>query len=66
LTYLLTRELNNKRQRQALTAAAALLIAAIAFSRLALSVHYLSDVVAGVLLGGVWVVVGVVLAEWRR
>ena len=66
LTYLLTRELNSKRQRQALTAAAALLIATIAFSRLALSVHYLSDVVAGVLLGGLWVVIGVVLAEWRR
>jgi undecaprenyl-diphosphatase len=66
LAYLLTRELNSKRQRQALTAATALLIAAIAFSRLALSVHYLSDVVAGVLLGGLWVVVGVVLAEWRR
>jgi membrane-associated phospholipid phosphatase len=66
LTYLLTRELNSKRQRQALTAAATLLIATIAFSRLALSVHYLSDVVAGVLLGGLWVVVGVARAEWRQ
>ncbi len=66
LAYLLTRELNSKPQRQALTAAAALLIAAIAFSRLALSVHYLSDVVAGVLLGGLWVVVGTALTEWRR
>jgi membrane-associated phospholipid phosphatase len=66
LAYLLARELNSKPQRQALTAAAALLIAAIAFSRLALSVHYLSDVVAGVLLGGVWVVVVGVLTAWRR
>jgi membrane-associated phospholipid phosphatase len=66
LAYLLIRELNSKRQRQALTAATALLIAAIAFSRLALSVHYLSDVVAGVLLGGLWVVVGVARAEWRQ
>jgi undecaprenyl-diphosphatase len=41
-----------------------LTILAIGFARVYLGVHYLSDVVAGVLLGAVWaIVVGVALGS---
>ena len=63
LAYLLAAELKSIAKRRALALAAALLIVLIAFSRMALSVHYLTDVVAGVLLGGVWVLVGVWLSK---
>lgn len=38
----------------------------VAFTRLALGVHYLTDVVAGVLLGGAWLaVMAALLVPWR-
>lgn len=47
--------LSGPRQRQiAAVAAGCLLVAGVAFSRVYLGVHYPSDVVAGVLLGGTW------------
>src|SRR5262245_9479509 len=42
------------RARTALLAAAAVLVALIGFSRIALGVHFLSDVIGGWLLGAVW------------
>jgi undecaprenyl-diphosphatase len=42
------------------------LIALVGFSRMFLSVHYLSDVLAGFLVGGFWLLVGVALTEWLR
>jgi membrane-associated phospholipid phosphatase len=44
---------------------AVLLIVAVGFSRLFLGVHYLSDVIAGYLLGGFWLLVGLALAARR-
>ena len=41
-------------RRPVVTAAAAVLVAAIAFTRVALGVHWLSDVVVGALLGAAW------------
>jgi undecaprenyl-diphosphatase len=57
-------------RRVAVVASAALLVLAIAFSRLALGVHYPSDVLAGLLLGAVWLLVSVLttastLRPWR-
>ncbi|HSO97457.1 MAG TPA: phosphatase PAP2 family protein [Solirubrobacteraceae bacterium] len=47
--------LSGPRRRQiAAAAAGCLLVAGVAFSRVYLGVHYPSDVVAGVLLGGTW------------
>ena len=46
------------RYAKAVVAAAALIILIIGFSRLYLGVHFPSDVIAGYLLGGVWLLVG--------
>ncbi|MFO8024171.1 phosphatase PAP2 family protein [Thiohalophilus sp.] len=45
---------------------AAVLIALVGFSRMLLSVHYVSDVAAGFLVGGFWLLLGFALAEHRR
>jgi membrane-associated phospholipid phosphatase len=48
-------------------AAAALMVLAIGFSRVALGVHYVSDVLAGYLLGAAWVAAMIGLFNiWRR
>ena len=56
LAWILARERPDR--RRAVAVAAAGVIALIAFSRIALSVHYLSDVVAGALVGAIWILVG--------
>ncbi len=49
-----------ERWRTEIFAAAAVLVVLIAFSRLVLSLHYLSDVVGGMIVGGFWL-----LLAWR-
>lgn len=56
LAFLLREHVQSSRTRVAIAIAASLLIIAIGFSRLYLGVHYLSDVTAGYLAGGAWVV----------
>jgi undecaprenyl-diphosphatase len=51
---------SSARQRVGLLAAAVVVVAAIGFSRLVLGVHYLSDVLGGWLIGGLWL-----LGSWR-
>ncbi|MGB7631772.1 MAG: LssY C-terminal domain-containing protein [Candidatus Deferrimicrobium sp.] len=41
------------------------LVAAIGFSRLYLGVHFLSDVLGGYLLGLLWLIIGISMAEWN-
>ena len=36
----------------------------LAFSRIIMGVHYLTDVVAGLLLGGLWFIIALSLYEW--
>ncbi|TPE45259.1 phosphatase PAP2 family protein [Pontibacter mangrovi] len=63
LAYLLYRHLNVAWQRQLLVWAALLFILLVGFSRIYLGVHYLSDVLAGYLLGVLWLLVGASIVE---
>lgn len=57
----------SRRARIAGWVAYAVLVAAIAFSRLALGVHYLSDVLGGVVLGAAWLIASVAaFSIWRE
>lgn len=55
------------RYRKLFTAAVALLVVAIGVTRVALGVHYLTDVLAGWLLGALWLsVTAYAFRLWRR
>lgn len=41
-------------------------VAAVCLSRVFLSLHFLSDVLAGVLVGGLWLLLGISLSEWLK
>ncbi|HYD99223.1 MAG TPA: phosphatase PAP2 family protein [Alphaproteobacteria bacterium] len=64
--YAMARDLPPGRGRFEVGFWAAVLIALIGFSRIFLSVHFLSDVLSGFLVGGFWLLVGFALVEWRR
>jgi undecaprenyl-diphosphatase len=66
LAYAIARELPSFRQRFEIAYWITVLIGLIGLSRLALGVHFLSDVVGGFLVGGFWLLVGFVVAEWTR
>ena len=63
LAWAVARHLARRRDRRAVAGAAAAIIAAIAFSRLYLGVHYGSDVLAGLLIGGFWLLMGAARAR---
>jgi undecaprenyl-diphosphatase len=53
--------------RRALFVGAGLVVALIGFSRVALGVHYLSDVIGGIVLGGAWLLaMTAAFSAWRR
>lgn len=68
LAYLLRAHVASASTRLYLSLGTAILIAAIGFSRLYLGVHYLSDVTAGYLAGGAWVLACIAINEryYRR
>jgi membrane-associated phospholipid phosphatase len=57
LAYVLVESLRSRRSRAACMACAAVVVAAIGFSRLYLGVHYLSDVLAGYAVALAWLLV---------
>ncbi|MDN5862271.1 MAG: phosphatase PAP2 family protein [Salinisphaera sp.] len=63
LAYALARQLPRSRQQFEVVYWALVLIALIAFSRMVLSVHYFSDILAGLLIGGFGVMTGLALSE---
>jgi undecaprenyl-diphosphatase len=57
----------SRRGRRIAIAAAVLFVLAVGFSRVALGVHYVSDVLAGYVLGGAWVAaMTAAFGAWRR
>jgi undecaprenyl-diphosphatase len=60
--YLLARRTRSRRLRGALVLGAAAVVATIAFSRLYLGAHYLSDVLAGISAGVTWAALSIALA----
>ncbi|RAU81562.1 phosphatase PAP2 family protein [Pontibacter arcticus] len=63
LAYFLMRRLKKGVQRRLVLAAAVILILLVGLSRIYLGVHFLSDVLAGYLLGILWLMVGISLVE---
>jgi undecaprenyl-diphosphatase len=63
--FVIARELPTKGVRVEVGFWSAMAIAAICLSRLFLSLHYLSDVLAGVLVGLAWLLIGIAINEWR-
>jgi undecaprenyl-diphosphatase len=57
LTYLLLERITDRRARIVILVATTIVVGLVGFSRLYLGVHYLSDVVAGFLAGGIWLLV---------
>jgi len=66
LAYALIRGRGERPVRFEITFWTAVLIAAVGFSRIFLSLHYASDVLAGFLVGGCWLLVGTAVSERRR
>jgi len=66
LAYALARELPGRRERFEIAFWVAVLILAIGFSRIFLSLHYTSDVMAGFMVGTFWLLVGFAMNEWTR
>ncbi|MEJ8758617.1 phosphatase PAP2 family protein [Pontibacter sp. H259] len=63
LAYLLYRNTQSSLHRKLIVWVAAILILLVGFSRIYLGVHFLSDVLAGFILGLLWLLVGISLEE---
>lgn len=64
--YLIASAATSRRQRVEAGFCAGLAIATVCLSRVFLSLHFLSDVLAGVLIGGMWLLIGIALAQWLK
>ena len=66
LADVIARDLPSSRQRFEVAFWAAAVIGLICFSRMFLSLHYFSDIAAGLLVGAFWLLVGFTAAELNR
>jgi undecaprenyl-diphosphatase len=66
IAYAIARDLRFRRSRFEITFWTLMVVALIGFSRVFLSVHYATDVLAGFLVGGFWLLVAVTLTEFAR
>ena len=65
IAYIVARNLMTTQQRFEVIYWTAVLISLIGFSRMLLGLHYVSDVAAGFLVGGFWLLLGFALAEHK-
>ncbi len=63
IAYILARDIASSARRFEIGYWTAVLVLLVTFSRVFLSVHFLSDVAAGLIVGGFWLLVGVAAAE---
>lgn len=66
IAYVLSREAVTVRRRFEIVFWSAVLVVLIGFSRMLLSLHYTSDVLAGFLVGGFWLLLGFAISELLR
>ncbi len=66
LAYAIARALPNIRERFEVAYWTVMLIALIGLSRMAVGVHYLTDITGGFLVGGFWLLIGFTIAEWTQ
>lgn len=66
IAYIIARDLTTTRHRFELIYWTVVLICLIGFSRMLLGLHYASDIAAGFLVGGFWLLLGFALAEHKR
>ena len=66
LAYAIARALPSMRERFEVVYWTSVLIGLIGLSRIVLSVHYVTDVAGGFLVGGFWLLIGLTIAEWTR
>ena len=64
LFYLWWRQVNSCNIRVLISFLGSSFVLLLAFSRIIIGVHYLTDVIAGLLLGGLWFIIAVSLYEW--
>lgn len=63
ITYFLWHRTLKSKNKTLILVFGAILILLIGFSRIYLGVHYLSDVLAGYLLGSTWLIIGILIIE---
>lgn len=66
IIYLLLPKIKSRKLKTLKIFIASLLVLLIGFSRLYLGVHYLSDVLAGYIIGVIWFFIGIYLTNWNR
>jgi membrane-associated phospholipid phosphatase len=66
VAYAIARDLERRRSRFEITFWTVVVVALVGFSRIFLSVHHTTDVAAGFLVGGFWLLVAFTLSETRR
>lgn len=66
MMYLFLRTGKNRSVKLFVSASLSILIILIGFSRLYLGVHFLSDVIIGYFLGGLWFVIGIKLSKLKN
>lgn len=66
LVYILFRQLKHWKTKANILFASLLVILGVGLSRIYIGVHYLSDVWGGYLLGALWLIIGISIAEWLK